>query len=184
MVRWIGTISLLCILLIAGFKIWEGQNRLSYVPESLSVSKVLYAKEELGGFGPGGNETGVIVYELPDRVAEQIKKTGINYFTGLPPKAGNDHDWHGRYNKWQQTPIRGNPDWLDKAVGQNSASTTSTPQLANYLSKYGFGIAINANLERDINTAISKPGSYFAYGRIGVLIVIPDLRRVVYAYDG
>jgi len=52
------------------------------------------------------------------------------------------------------------------------------------LNRYGFGISIDAQIEQEINQAISKPGSFAAYGRTGILIVIPGIRRVVYAHNG
>ncbi|MBT9097385.1 hypothetical protein KFZ76_06630 [Methylovulum psychrotolerans] len=49
---------------------------------------------------------------------------------------------------------------------------------------YGFGIPIDSLIESELDTAIAKPKSYFAYGRIGIIIVIPDARKVIYAYNG
>lgn len=166
------------------FKSWERQLQLSYVPQSMGVSRVLYENEKSWGFGPGGNETGVIVYELPDVVAIGLKNSGTAYLTNLPGNSGDSHDWHGRYEKWQETPIPPEPDWTYKGSERRAGPTTPPPKLANYLDKYGFGIAIDSAIEREINEAISRPGNYFAYGRIGVLILIPDARKAVYAYNG
>ena len=182
MARWIGGIAVLvCIALVVSFKLYERQFRLGYVPEGLNVSTVLYANEESWGFPffplPGDNETGLIVYELPDSTAKEIQKVGIDYFTKMPQKAGDSHDWHGRYETWQSTPIL--------LEGSDSGTNrTNSYEIANYLNRYGFGISIDSQIEQEINKAISKPGSFAAYGRIGVLIVIPDIRRVVYAYNG
>jgi hypothetical protein len=58
------------------------------VPAYLQVSKVLYVKEESWGFGPGGNETGLLVYELPADVAAAIGGNRHQYegvsFRGCP----------------------------------------------------------------------------------------------------
>jgi hypothetical protein len=78
---------------------------------------------------PGDNETGLIVYELPDSTAREIQKVGIDYFTKMAPKAGDSRDWHGRYEKWQQTPI---------------LLEGSDHKIANYLNRYGFGISIDS----------------------------------------
>jgi hypothetical protein len=166
------------------FEGWEQQNRLKHVPQHLSVSKVLYATEEVWGFGPGGNEAGVIVYELPDSATKEIKKAGISYLAKLPPKSLSSNDGRDLYQTWQHTPMHAAPDWADKSTTWATSSAMSTPQLANYLNQYGFGVEIDADIEREINEALSKPGSYFTYGRIGILIVIPDIRKVVYAYNG
>jgi hypothetical protein len=178
MARWIGGIAvLICIALFASFKLYERQFRLSHVPEGLNVSTILYANDESWGFGPGGNETGLIVYELPDSTAQEIQNSGIEYFAKLPKKARDSRDWRGRYDTWQSTPIL--------LEGSDSATNkTSSYEIANYLNRYGFGISIDSQIEQEINKAISKPGSFAAYGRTGILIVVPSIRRVVYAYRG
>jgi hypothetical protein len=182
MARWIGPIGfLVCIALVVSFKLYERQFRLGHVPGGLNASTVLYAAEQSWGLPffllPGDNETGLIVYELPDGTAKEIQKIGIDYFTKMPQKAGDSRDWHGRYETWQSTPIL--------LEGSDSGTnTTNSSEIANYLNRYGFGISIDSQIEQEINKAISKPGSFAAYGRNGVLIVIPDIRRVVYAYRG
>ena len=56
--------------------------------------------------------------------------------------------------------------------------------LAGYLNRYGFGIRINRGIETYINSVISSPGSFYAYGRIGVAIVDPSERKVVFLHSG
>ncbi len=180
MARWLGAIAILSVFLFVFCKSSEEQDKLSFVPEGMGVSKILYVKEESWGPGPGGNETGVILYELPDSVAEEIQSVGVKYFAKLPQKLRELGEWRGHYERWQHTPIRIDQHWADHEV----ISTKSTPKIADYLNRYGFGISIDPLIERDINKAISRPGSFFAYGRIGILIVIPDIRRVIYAYNG
>jgi hypothetical protein len=184
MTRWISAIAILCLVLLTSFKLLERKHRFSFVPEALGVSNILYANEESWGFGPGGNETGVIAYELPDAVAKEIQRAGVGFFAAMPPKAGDSHDWHGRYEKWQPTPILGDPSWASGELDRKNVTVNSPQKIAHYLDKYGFGIPIDSHIEQIVNEAISKPGSFFAYGRIGVLIVIPDMRKVIYVYNG
>jgi hypothetical protein len=154
----------LSVLLAALFTSMEREHRLSFVPEKLSVSNIVYVKEEVFGFGPGGNETGVLVYELPDKIASDIEKIGIEYFVNLMPMQGNDSDL---YREWQKTP------------------TTDVNKIEEHLDRYGFGISINRQIENEIDEAISKPGSFFANGHGGrILIVNPKKRRVFLAYSG
>lgn len=177
MARWIGGITvLICIALFAWFKLEERQFRLSHVPEGLNVLTIIYSNERSWGFGPGGNETGLIVYELPETTALEIQKSGIAYFATLPEKAREVGDWRGSYQTWQATPT-----FLEGS--DSGANRTSSHEIANYLNKHGFGIQIDTQIELEINNAIAKLGSYFAYGRNGILIVIPGSRRVVYAYN-
>jgi hypothetical protein len=177
MARLIGAIAILSVFLFGSCKLLERSHHLSFVPEGLSVSTILYTKEQSWGFGPGGNETGLIVYELPDSIAKEIQKVGLGYFTNLPQKKGDSSDSRGRYETWQSTPI------LLKGSG-SGAVTTNSYEIANFLNRYGFGISIDSQIEQEVNRAISTPGSFYANGRIGILIVIPDIRRVVYAYNG
>ncbi|AFY94074.1 hypothetical protein [Chamaesiphon minutus] len=154
----------LSVLLAVVFISMEREHRLSFVPEKLSVSNIVYTKEEVFGFGPGGNETGVLVYELPDKIASDIEKIGIEYFVNLTPRQGNNSDL---YRKWQKTPI------------------TDVNKIEEHLDRYGFGISIDRHIENEIDEAISKPGSFFANGRGGrILIVNPKNRRVFLAYSG
>jgi energy-coupling factor transporter transmembrane protein EcfT len=168
-------------IFVLGYKYIERQHRMSFVPDALYVSKIIYANEESWGFGPGGNETGVIVYELPDNIAKEIQQVGIGYLTKIHQQPKSGCYWCGIYDNWHQTPILRSPYW---EYDTERESNTSTAELGNYLNKYGYGISIDPIIEDEINRAISKSGSYFAYGRIGVLIVIPDIQKVVYAYAG
>jgi hypothetical protein len=42
----------------------------------MGVWNLLYVSEESWGFGPGGNETGIIVYEMPKAVTAALEKRG------------------------------------------------------------------------------------------------------------
>lgn len=49
---------------------------------------------------------------------------------------------------------------------------------------YGFGIEIDKSIEELIDKAINQTGNYYAYGRIGVIILIPAEEKIVYVYNG
>lgn len=166
------------------WKWFENEHRLSFIPGPLRVTKVLYALEESWGFGPGGNETGVIAYELPADVALSIERGGKQFLERLPvaPYAG---DWRGRYENWELTPIKGHKEWSEGKLSRHGPPGAVTgPQLENYLNKYGFGIDVDPAVLNQINAAVSTPGSLFAYGRIGVIIVVPKERVLFYVYNG
>ena len=162
---------------IFGFKYIEAKHHLGLVPLRLRVEKVLYFEEQSWGFGPGGNETGVIEYELPEDIAAQIDKIGIRFFAMSTPQTADAFDPSGQYQTWQQTPILLNASGL-------GAEATQNHEISNFLAINGFGIFIDPKLEKRINSSISQPGSFAAFGRGGVLIVNPKTRRVVYAYNG
>jgi len=139
---------------------------------------VLYSIEDSWGFGPGANETGVIVFELPEDMSAQMKSDGIEFLKRMPAKE-NTHG-HGRYEHWQNTPVDGNHKWFIEGD-----VATARPSIVNYLDRYGFGIPIDQAIQQEIDRAIAVPGSYFSYSRGGgVLILIPQVNRVVYAYSG
>ena len=153
------------------------RHRLSFVPTGLDVSRVLYAKEDAWGFGPGGNETGVVVYALSEDATAKVQAQGITYLSGLPPNPNAAGDWRGRYESWLATPqqLEGSDSQTHKVLSF---------EVAHYLNRYGFGIDIDPTVQRQINDAISNGGSFLAHGRTGVLIVAPSIRRVFYIYNG
>lgn len=182
---WIGVVILLGIFLLAylKFKSWEEQWHLRVIPYGLGVSKIFYVSEESWGFGPGGNESGIYIFELSSSVAQAIEKDGINYFSKLPKKPRKQGEWRGHYEQWSTTPVSFNQSWSGPE-SNSEVHVNFVPRIATYLNRYGFGIPIDPAIEREIDEAISKPGSFLAYGRSGVLIVIPRAKRIVYAYHG
>ena len=139
--------------------------------------------------GPVKQASSYISYQktLPQKLNAQASNTSKDYRRNQHITASDNlgyAQWQGRYGEWQETPILSDPDWEDPFQDRNMATTIFAPKIANYLDKYGSGIVIEPEIEREINEAISKSGSYLAYGRFGILIVIPDVRKVVYAYRG
>jgi len=60
----------------------------------------------------------------------------------------------------------------------------NAPGIGDYMFIYGFVVPLDAEVERMVNEAIFDTGSYYAYGRIGMVILIPQALRIVYAYNG
>lgn len=172
------------ILVFAPIILWQVfvyKHHIDFVPKDLGVWRVLYSKEKVWGLGPGGNETGVIVYDLPQSSAELIKTQGIEYLSTLP-SVRKGKSWQGIYSTWNATPIsKKHKNWFEIPTTDD---LTDEPQLENYLNKYGFGIPVKQSVEEQINEAMSTPGSFFAYGRIGIIIIAPQIHRVFYVYVG
>lgn len=189
MVRRIGMIVAITLLslmavFVVSFKVLERDSRLNLVPASLQVSKIIFGNEESWGFGPGGNETRVIVYELPIDVAEDIQRMGLDFFNQILPNAQRSGNWQGRHQKWKETPIL-SPAWLEQWDNSPSdRATTSSAKIENYLYRYGFGIYLEPSLSHEINSAISKSGSFFSASRTAIIIVMPEARLVAYTYSG
>ena len=64
-------------LLVGGQQTMMYLWRMGAVPNGLNAPVVLYAKEKSWGFGPGGNESGVVIYRLTDGSARKVAKGGV-----------------------------------------------------------------------------------------------------------
>jgi len=150
---------------------------LRFVPDALEVKSVAYSKEESMGFGPGANEAGVIVYPLPDSVARQIEQQGLAYFEQMPPNADqHERGWQGNYHGWQPTPV-------PPVVPEEPRDGPPRFDMLNYVCKY-LHISVDPAIVDEVNAMLNSPGSYYAYSRIGMMVVSPGKRRVVYLYNG
>ena len=178
--KWTLVIALLVVVPWIGWKLFLRQHHLSFLPGAMGVSKILYVAEESWGFGPGGNETGIIVYEMPDDVTAALKAGGLTYLSGLPRQPTSN--WQGVYANWRETPIVPDDQWL-KSHNEGSWQWTS-PGIGDFMFRYGFAHRFDEGIEKMVNDAIFKPGSFYAFGRIGLIVLIPAERRIVYAYNG
>ncbi|MGL4994814.1 MAG: hypothetical protein ACRC6G_01410 [Deefgea sp.] len=172
----------LIVLLLAcpfiTFKVYERDFMFSFVPDALQVESITYQKEESWGFGPGAHETAIRIYPLPDVIAHLIAEQGLEFFTQMPANHNqNSRDWRGQYSNWSETPIQDSSRW-------QSDKKTRRFNINDYLCTYGFCIDIQPAVLEEANTIINSPGSYYAYGRIGLIIVSPSNKQVLYIYNG
>jgi len=174
---------LILIAIIVGspyitFKWFERNFMLEVVPDALEVNSVTYNKEESWGFGPGGNEAGIRIYLLPEKISSTIKKQGIEFFHNMPQNRSQDsRRWRGLYSNWKETPIKPGKDWVEnKESGQLN--------IYDYICRYGFCIDIEPTIVKEANYIINTPGSFYAYGRIGLIVVSPERNLVMYLYNG
>lgn len=174
--------ALLLMVLVAmplfAYRHYERLWALQVVPDALQVDRISYQLEETWGFGPGGNEAGFRVYPLPPAVAAAISQRGLAFFDEMPPNADQaGREWRGDYEQWQATPLPLDSRW-GAAPGQRQLV------LGDYICRYGFCIDIDAQLAAQASAALAEPGSYYAYGRIGLLLVSPRQQRVYYLFNG
>lgn len=177
--RTMGTLVAGVLLTVTvGCKLWERSHRLSHVPDALQVRQIVYANEEAWGFGPGGNEAGIVAYALPERVANTIQAAGLPYFANLPPNRNRaERDWRGRFSDWKTTPVEPGPHWKpDPGSGRYD--------IYQYICAYGFCIDIDERIGQEAAAAVNEPGNFYAYGRIGMIVVAPRMRRVFFMYNG
>ena len=165
-------------------KLYMHRYHLSLVPSCLNVSRVLYVRESLWGIGPGGNETGVLVFGLPEDFVVTVKTGRIGFLRQACSKSAMSRKTGGRFTEWKATPMVAEIQWLVRESTSRGASASGSPRIANFLDQYGFGISIDEEIQEMSDKALSEPGNYYHSGRTSLLIVIPDKRRVVYAYAG
>ncbi|WP_417312641.1 hypothetical protein [Ectopseudomonas khazarica] len=105
--------------------------------------------------------------------------TGLGFFENMPGNSATaGRRWRGSYSDWKETPIAADERHWPVDSRQQSLSSL------DYLCRYGFCIEVAAALIRDVDSLINSPGSYYAYGRIGLIVVSPEKRLVVYLYNG
>lgn len=174
---------LILIALIAGapyltYKLYERAFMLEVVPDAFGVTSISYSKEESWGFGPGGNEAGILIFPLPESVSHRIKDHGMDFFKNMPPnKDQQNRSWQGQYSDWEETPIKPGRNW-------GESKTVGNLDIYDYICAYGFCIEIEPSIIEEANSVINSPGSFYAYGRIGMIVVSPQKNLVMYFYNG
>jgi hypothetical protein len=163
--------------------------KLRLVPEGMGASHILYSAEEAWGFGPGGNETGILVFDMPNSTREALESNGISWLENLPPNSWEGRQ--GRYRNWEPTPIAETFFWTSR---ENCGSESRYHNLASfgyacpgiflYMDKYGFIITYDREVDSMVNEALFSDGAYYSYGGGGLLIVIPVQDRIVFVYNG
>lgn len=160
------------------FKAYEHRLQLSVVPDALQVTSISYSREDSWGFGPGGNEAGFRAYPLPDGVAAEIERRGMAFFEAMPPNEDQDsRRWRGRYAQWKATPVTPDDAWQPRRG-------SSSLHIDDYVHRYACCIEVDVTLLEQANAIVNSPGSYYAHGRIGLIVVNPKSRLVLYLYNG
>ena len=177
LVRLLSVLLMVSLGIVLAWKLVMRSHHLSFVPDALGVDDIDYVEEQSWGIPllglPGDNETGIIVYELPGDAAETLAKEGLHYLQNLPANPrSRGRDWRGSYNRWQTTPFD------DAARVRMTWAYTDIPR------DCGFCIRIDPGVWAEVKRIVSAPGSYYAFGRIGVIVVSPRQRKVVYMYNG
>lgn len=172
-------LALSAVLALGMVSAWELMllaHHLGHPPGALDVTRRLYVSEESWGFGPGGNEAGFLAYALPESTARQIDVEGLAWFDRLRDGRRGE-GWRGRFGDWQRTPVVADGRWQpDPSSGRM--------EVLDYVCAYGFCIDIDQGQLRAAEDAVNSPGSYYAHGRIGLILIVPRTRRVYFLYNG
>lgn len=121
-----------------------------------------------------------MVFQLPASTAQQLKDGGLGYLETMPKNT--QKGWHGKYTAWHPTPLLMNDGW--GSTSYEGVKYWTSPGIGDYLNKYGFPISLEKKWEDTVNRALVTPGNYYAYGRTGLIIIMPEELRVIYAYSG
>jgi hypothetical protein len=166
------------VIAFIGYRINNHHALFANLPEDLKATQIIYKKEnEFSiGWGPGDNETGFIVYALPNKTVEHIQSEKMAYVSLLNVRDRNT-DWYGA---WAQTPVPPQPSPIP---GDDKAPTKF--RAGAFLDRYGFGIDVQPGYLSDVDQAMNNAGSYYAYGRGGSLLIIsPQKRKAYFLYAG
>lgn len=175
--QFIGRASVLAGIVWVVMLLFKDSHALSFVPDALGVTSVTYSKDESPGFGPGANEAGIVTYPLSDGVAREIMAQGLAYFLQMPPNADQqERAWRGAYGGWQPTPV---PPETPEFPRPGPARF----DMLDYVSKY-LSIDVDPQVVAQVNAILNTPGAYYAYGRIGMIVVSPRRNLVIYLYNG
>ena len=156
----------------------ETRHRLAFVPDALEVRQLAYANEASEGLGPGANEAGILVYALPEPIADRIEVEGLAFLELLPDNTrARSAAWQGRFAAWEKTPVVPDARW-PAGTGRHDSL------VYDYVCAYGVCIDIDEAVRKDAEAALTEAGNYAAYGRIGMLVVSPKRRRAYFLYSG
>lgn len=170
--HWFGIVPMLlfvglCLAAPVGaWKYYLYRHALGHLPEALEVTTILFRAEERWGFPglPSGMEYGLLVYALPERQAARVGGEGAAYLERLPYRPRSNNSLRGMFSDWQETPMPRLP-----LVSPRLCDFEDCPD-------------VPARLVERINRIAAHPGSYYARGRHGTVVVSPAERLVVFMY--
>jgi hypothetical protein len=142
------------------------RHHLTLLPPTLGVTDRLAAFEVAAGWGPGGNESGLILYRMPDALAALLA-------SGEPPAADG--------LAWQATPFVAEGS-SDGALGPCAGDACA--RIDRFFWRYGHGVELPQDVEEMVDQALRTAGNRVGMTRSGLVLLIPNEKRVVYAYAG
>lgn len=183
------------IAIILGIPIlaWKGVVygfHLHRVPQDMGVWQVRYvAEKEVGDLlFPGSRAAGIIVYDMPEATYAALQAGGMAWLEDL--SEGDRSRGRRRYGVWRATPAKEN--WADPSdcatrSGDfwNITQHPTCPSIAAYMGRHLVVVPFDADVEKMANDALFSEGAFYAFsgGGIGMLIAIPEKRRLIYAYQ-
>lgn len=162
------------VLSIIGWQVVAYSWYQGLLPHGLSAPIITYRINRADGFGPGGNEAGLIVYRMSEATARLVERQGLTYLEST----GRRED-HGQYFQWRETPLV--PLWS----GHGEHTCDRTPGIGAFVDYGDLRCHLSKPEVEAINRILSTHGSYVAQGTgSSVIIVAPRQRKIVIAYNG
>ncbi len=163
------------VLVVGGWMLIDTVIAYRSVPPRAGVGRVVYKQGQAFGFGPGGNEAGVIVFSISHKTADALEKDALSFLHDLPVSRGCSS-----YREWHETPVAGG------IAGEGVTSVNQATTFDGYLNRYGFGFDLPPNLQRMLDRAFVETGSYYALGGCGgdLFIFMPGEYRAAFVYSG
>ena len=166
------SLALVAVLCLPSCTDDNGSYAVAALPPALTTEGVKYARNEVWGFGPGGNETGFNVIRLSANAAELVAQGGVAWL---------DAQKGGRlWPDWTETPVPHDDLWMgrpDSAAGRHPA-----PTVLAVLDRYGFPVAVPDDDQAALDAALNAPGSFYAFGPGGLVAVVVPASRHAYVF--
>ena len=182
---WVQRLALfLLTIAVVGFLVKSCERRwqMGHVPVAFDISEIIYSKEESWGFGPGGNESGVVGYRLPEEIITTVRRQGLIFVSATNSQINDGPDNYRRiYSNWKTTPVEGSSGWKCESAECQLAGKIS---VENFLGSSGYGMSLPYHISKEIDQVMSAPGSYYGKGRVGTLIIAPAFGKAYFVFSG
>lgn len=148
-------------LLLIGY-LWIESFYMRIIPAEIGISYPLAR----GGASDFREGCGAAVYRIDHDTAEGISQRGLNYFPAGSHSRKADDPYH-RFVAWRPTP---------DAAFVHDDQTLLSPGLEC--------AELDMHLKEKIEAASRTKGAFYTHGPEKVILVVPELRLVVLAYNG
>jgi hypothetical protein len=167
------------VLLPLVYKSLEAKFYYNRTPRGAGLGMIAYLQSQSWGLGPGGNETGIVVFRLNRQSARELQEQPSEFFARLAEQHAQPNTGYDCriYEQWTGTPLEAEREPNDE--GQSGPLTWD-----RFANRYGFGITIPNAYRRMVDRSFAAPGSYYSIGRCGLFIFMPNERTAAYMFAG
>ena len=158
------------------------QRYIERLPEILNVEKLIYIAESpwYYAIGPGGNEGGVRVFEMPEEIVNKLATDRDNFLKNEAFKT--NRVWAPLIHLWHESPD-GSHRFPPNGIDREDCTANQFSTIQNYI-EYYTSVDLNHEIIDTIDNALQSEGS-FSIGYYGsLLILMPKERWIVYAFNG